>query len=486
VILDALAATGLRSIRYYKEIPGVRKVIVNDMDEKAVEAAKRNVAFNGFGLDDISPQQGDANLAMLLSGKGGYDVIDLDPYGTAAPFIDAAVQSIADGGLLCVTCTDMATLSGQQPESCYAKYGSMPTRSKYLHEMALRILLNTLETCANRYKRHIVPVVSCGIDFYIRVFVRVFESPAEVKRSCMKAGYVLQSNRCPSFHIQPVAKNPKNNSYSGATAPTSGGSCAETGGSFKLGGPMWIEPLHDMEWVNAMLGDVQDHIAKCQGKKGAGGGGGGAAGKSAAPFDNGLANAKAANVFPPIQTKERLHGLLTAVSEELPDVPLYYTLPSLCETVHCVSPKMDQVRAALINAGYRVSAFHKEADAIKTDAPNQVVWDIIRCWVAEHPVHGKRKDADQSPGQLILAKAPELTANFSRPRGGGGGGSGARGGPSGFVGRSERPKAQRFPQNPEAHWGPKSRARHSAAPAAEKEGGEPASKKSKTGGEAQD
>ena len=103
MILDALAATGLRSIRYYKEIPGVRKVIVNDMDEKAVEAAKRNVAFNGFGLDDISPQQGDANLAMLLSGKGGYDVIDLDPYGTAAPFIDAAVQSIADGGLLCVT-----------------------------------------------------------------------------------------------------------------------------------------------------------------------------------------------------------------------------------------------------------------------------------------------------------------------------------------------------------------------------------------------
>ena len=68
------------------------------------------------------------------------------------------------------------------------------------------------------------------------------------------------------------------------------------------------------------------------------------------------------------------------MSEELPDVPLYYTLPSLCETVHCSSPKMDDVRSALVNAGYRVSAFHKEADAIKTDAPNSVVWDIMRCW----------------------------------------------------------------------------------------------------------
>ena len=39
------------------------------------------------------------------------DVVDLDPYGTAAPFIDAAVQSVADSGLLCVTCTDLSVLA---------------------------------------------------------------------------------------------------------------------------------------------------------------------------------------------------------------------------------------------------------------------------------------------------------------------------------------------------------------------------------------
>ena len=60
-----------------------------------------------------------------------FDVVDLDPYGTAAPFIDAAVQSVADNGelnhrywqcyvasyftskgLLCITCTDLAVLAG--------------------------------------------------------------------------------------------------------------------------------------------------------------------------------------------------------------------------------------------------------------------------------------------------------------------------------------------------------------------------------------
>lgn len=32
--------------------------------------------------------------------KDKFDVIDLDPYGTAAPFLDAAVQSVKDGGKL--------------------------------------------------------------------------------------------------------------------------------------------------------------------------------------------------------------------------------------------------------------------------------------------------------------------------------------------------------------------------------------------------
>lgn len=43
-----------------------------------------------------------------------FDMVDLDPYGTAAPFIDAAVQCITDGGqlrcdneLLCYHFTDI-------------------------------------------------------------------------------------------------------------------------------------------------------------------------------------------------------------------------------------------------------------------------------------------------------------------------------------------------------------------------------------------
>ena len=51
VVLDALAATGLRSIRYLKEIPGLSRVIINDYLPAATEAAKKNVSRNGVSLD---------------------------------------------------------------------------------------------------------------------------------------------------------------------------------------------------------------------------------------------------------------------------------------------------------------------------------------------------------------------------------------------------------------------------------------------------
>lgn len=405
-ILDALAATALRSIRYVKEIPGVREVVVNDLDEAAVQAAQRNIDFNQVDASKIRVQQGDAIRAMHASNapQQRFDVIDLDPYGSAAPFLDAAVQSVEDGGLLCVTCTDMGVLSGGHPETCYAKYGSMPTKGKYLHEMALRIVMHALEAQANRYRRHIVPVLSLSIDFYVRLFVRVFTSPAEVKKACTKAAYVHQSLGCGSFFIQPVGKL-SNNNYNPCLT-TGDGLCPQTGRRFKVGGPIWSAPIHDMKWVALLLDRVQHNSGP----------------------------------YPPT-TKKRIHGMLTSVSEELPDVPLFYTLPDMCSTLHCNSPRMVDIQAALVNAGYRVSQQHKEPQAVKTDAPDDVVWDVMRCWVKKHPVGDKRKTASTSPGQVILSRESKLEADFTVP-----------------SGLWQKKTATRYQQNPEPNWGPKARA----------------------------
>ena len=45
-ILEGLAATGLRSIRYALEIEGIARIIANDLSKVAVENIKRNIAYN--------------------------------------------------------------------------------------------------------------------------------------------------------------------------------------------------------------------------------------------------------------------------------------------------------------------------------------------------------------------------------------------------------------------------------------------------------
>ena len=38
-------------------------------------------------------------------------------------------------------------------------------------------------------------------------------------------------------------------------------------------------------------------------------------------------------------------------------------------------------RSAIMDRGYKVSLSHANANAVKTDAPHNVVWDIMRNWV---------------------------------------------------------------------------------------------------------
>jgi tRNA G26 N,N-dimethylase Trm1 len=52
----------------------------------------------------LQHQQGRA--AMLRDGAARFDVVDLDPCGTPAPFLAAAVRAVAPGGLLCVASTE--------------------------------------------------------------------------------------------------------------------------------------------------------------------------------------------------------------------------------------------------------------------------------------------------------------------------------------------------------------------------------------------
>ncbi|KAK7271841.1 hypothetical protein RJT34_28068 [Clitoria ternatea] len=406
-VLEALSASGLRSLRYAREVKGIGQVIALDNDKASVEACRRNIKFNGsVAISKVESHLADARVYMLTHPKE-FDVVDLDPYGSPSVFLDSAVQSVVDGGLLMCTATDMAVLCGGNGEVCYSKYGSYPLRGKYCHEMALRIVLACIESHANRYKRYIVPVLSVQMDFYLRVFVRVYSSASAMKNTPLKLSYVYQCTGCDSFHLQPIGRTISKNTsvrYLPGYGPVVPQECSDCGKKFNMGGPIWSAPIHDQEWVASILADVKSM-------------------KESYP------------------AYDRISAVLTTISEELPDVPLFLSLHNLCATLKCTSPSAIIFRSAVINAGYRISGTHVNPLGLKSDAPMDVIWDIMRCWVKNHPV--KPQPADQ-PGSIILAKEPVLQANFARA--------------VASLSKAQAKKVARFLPNPERHWGPKLRA----------------------------
>uniref|UniRef100_A0A4W4H2M3 tRNA (guanine(26)-N(2))-dimethyltransferase n=1 Tax=Electrophorus electricus TaxID=8005 RepID=A0A4W4H2M3_ELEEL len=382
-VLEGLAASGLRSIRFALEVPGLKSVTANDCSAKAVALIARNTQHNGVS-HLVQASQRDASMVMYEArGRNErYDVIDLDPYGSPSPFLDAAVQAVSEGGLLCVTCTDMAVMAGNNGETCYSKYGSVSIKSKYCHEMALRIILHSLDERANVYQRYVEPLLSVSVDFYIRVFVRVRTGQAKVKNSASMK-------------------------YSAATGPPVGVSCEHCGQRHQLGGPIWAEPIHNMEFVQKVLAAVSGNPSR-------------------------------------FGTSKRIEGILSMITEELEDVPLYSTLDHLSSTLHCNTPSMLLFRSALLHAGYRVSLSHACKNAVKTDAPAGVLWDIMRCWEKNNPVK-REKLSETSPSYRILSTEPVLQACFDIR---------ADANP-----QSRKRHLTRFQENPQANWGPKARAK---------------------------
>ncbi|XP_038064198.1 tRNA (guanine(26)-N(2))-dimethyltransferase-like [Patiria miniata] len=417
-VLEGLSATGLRGVRYAKEIPGLKNIVANDWNVEAFKAIERNIQHNGVE-HLVTASHADASLLMnqyRLSDR--VDVVDLDPYGSPAKFLNGSMQAVKDGGILCVTCTDMAVLCGNRSEACYAKYGAMSLRTKYCQEMALRIVLHSIETHANLHHRYIEPLLSVSIDFYIRLFVRVHTSQSKVKHSAAKKALVYHCEGCDNFHLQrmgrviPIGTDAKNFKYKNTYGPPVGTKCENCNSRFLLGGPLWVEPIHDPDFVKKLLSHVNAHSDR-------------------------------------FHTSPRMKSILTLVSEELLDCPFYHKFSQLFHHVRSACPPMKKFRSALLNAGYQVSLSHITAEAVKTNAPHSVIWDIVKEWVKQNPTPRKRKLEEDCISNVILNKEARITVSFDVRQD--------------AMPMSHKQGMTRFPANPAPNWGPKARAKPSSS-----------------------
>lgn len=427
-ILEALSATGLRAIRYAHEIPHVKEIVANDLLPEAIESIKRNVQFNGVE-NIVKPNLDDANVLMYRNKSENvkYHVIDLDPYGTVTPFVDAALQSIEENGLMLVTCTDLSVLAGNgYPEKCFALYGGVNMVShEATHESALRLVLNLLSQSAAKYKKTVEPLLCLSIDFYVRVFVKVKTSPIEVKNLQSKTMTTYHCSQCGSYHNQPLGraterlnnKQKKSIKYSVAQGPPVDSKCKFCGGTYHLAGPMYGAPLHNQEFIDEVLRiNREEHTDDTYG------------------------------------TRKRIEGMLTLAKSEIVNAPFYFSPNHISSILKLQVPPLKRVVAGLGSLGYDCSLTHAQPSSLKTNAPWEAIWYVMKqC--------EERKDLEKmnqnSTGYKILSTEDRWLSDENReafkklsfePNE-----------QSGQVEKLRKLKIVRYQENPSKNWGPKAR-----------------------------
>lgn len=360
-LLEALSASGLRAIRYSKEIPLLEHIVANDLSSHAVKSIQLNCDYNK--THNVKAQEANA-ITHMANSPSAYHIIDLDPYGTVSPFVDSAINSAKNGALLLITCTDLGVLAGNgYPEKCYSLYGGVNVWGDATHESALRLVHGMIARTAAKYGVSIEPVLSLSIDFYVRVFIRVWHKPIKVKELMSANEIVVKCSGCFSTITQPLGKmsepDAKGRKKYGLAKirPGISNKCQYCGYVNHLCGPMWGGPLHNRKFIDRILKLVGEEEKKEDSYYG---------------------------------TLKRIRGMLTMAKNELGDAEskedeihdsqFYFASTTISKVLKIPAPSLDEYCAALGNLGYDASLTHAASNCIKTNAPWNVIWFIgLQC-----------------------------------------------------------------------------------------------------------
>jgi len=93
--------------------------------------------------------------------------------------LDSAIKRISRGGIIAVTNTDTAALTGTFPKTCMRKYWAVPKLDAMMHETGLRILIRKVQLLGMQYEKALVPVFSYYKDHYFRIFFKCVKGKKE-------------------------------------------------------------------------------------------------------------------------------------------------------------------------------------------------------------------------------------------------------------------------------------------------------------------
>lgn len=322
VIVEPLAGTGVRAVRYALEAGA--QVVANDIDSTAAKLIELNARINNVS-DRLQVFQLDAN--ELLSGlkrKGMHpDIVDIDPFGSPAPYLDAAIQSLGWRGVLALTATDTAPLTGSHLRALKRRYDVEPARTAWEKEQAVRILVGYVIRRAASYGYGTRILLAYYADYYVRVYVELLKGAKRADQSLDTLGY---GSYCPGC------------GYTGYINKHTT-RCPYCGHELQRVGPIYTGPLCDKEMLDHLLREAHRSAWLAEHK--------------------------------------RVISFLEAYREECEITKPYYRIDRVCSILRRNMPKISQIVNKLKAHGHKAVRSTYDPRAVKTTAKHSEFLKVL-------------------------------------------------------------------------------------------------------------
>ncbi len=243
-VLDVMTGCGVRPLRYQLEADA-DWVWANEGNPELQELLAKNLSV-GMRSRSYRITHQDANQIFFSchQQRDFYDLVDVDCFGGAAPYLSTALWATKIGGLLYLTSTDTRTTGGHNPDHSLQIYGAYARAHPAVHEQGLRLLIGSLLQQAATKGMQVQPVFSIFNGQVHRVMVRlVMDQPWDSDQY----GFLGYCHDC--GHYQTVGWR----QLGRALCPAADSTTAETEPRYMTrSGPMWLGPLHHVGTLRQM------------------------------------------------------------------------------------------------------------------------------------------------------------------------------------------------------------------------------------------
>lgn len=318
-VVEPLTATGVRPVRYALEVEGVGFIYASDIDREAVRLAKLNAESNGASNVLLFHSDARALLYKLKTLRTPILVVDIDPFGSPAPFLQAALEALGDRGMIAATATDLAVLEGSKSRAAYRKYWARIVRVPPSKEIAVRVLLGYMARVAASLDKSLHPLLSYYEGHYIRVY-------ALVERGARAADKMLGEHVGYAYHCD-------DKGYTGLVEPP----CDNA----REIGPLWTGGLWDKRYLERVYHEASRRRY--------------------------------------LQSRDSLLKLLDIIIEEAEvDGFIHQRIDALASALRTSMPKRRRLLEALRSMGYNAVRTHFTPVGFRSNAPIEALTRVFK------------------------------------------------------------------------------------------------------------